>query len=447
MNKPYDPCSETSIVEYAKNLEGKRLKDVLTIDELSKVSGRGKGAFGQYLELYFGIEANIRKGPDFEYSGIELKSSALKKQGNAFVAKERLSINYLNFKEIVKEKNFSKSSVWSKLNKTLFVFYIYKKEQSALEYRIKAVGIHRFNLVEKHQIKRDWEKIVKKVRSGDAHLISGGDTNFLEACTTGTKNQKKVSQPFSLHMAPPRRLALKQKFLTSIAQEILINNVNEDKNTSNIEFDQLLLSELQTYKGQSFDSLCKEIGLVFNPKFKGKYNKLSNALIERAVEKLGTDEWKKYDYKVRAPRVTKKQDGTLKVPQSLSFPAFKYKEIVKENWDGSEFREQLEDSKFLFFFWKEVEEGYILDTVKFFNMPQEDILEAKSVWEETIRRIDAGNAENLPGITENRICHVRPHGRDSKDTDSTPYGTELTKKCFWINSSYIYSEIYCDKRN
>ena len=34
-----------------------------------------------------------------------------------------------------------------------------------------------------------------KVLEGKAHLISGGDTEFLEASTTGSKNQKLLTQP------------------------------------------------------------------------------------------------------------------------------------------------------------------------------------------------------------------------------------------------------------
>ena len=44
---------------------------------------------------------------------------------------------------------------------------------------------------------------------------------------------------------------------------------------------------------------------------------------------------------------------------------------------------------------------------------------------------------NLPKQTENRVAHVRPKARDSKDTYPLPDGREMTKQCFWFNNSYV----------
>ena len=44
---------------------------------------------------------------------------------------------------------------------------------------------------------------------------------------------------------------------------------------------------------------------------------------------------------------------------------------------------------------------------------------------------------------DNGVCHVRPHGRNAKDTNPLPVkdkltnATEYTKQCFWLNNSYI----------
>ena len=46
-------------------------------------------------------------------------------------------------------------------------------------------------------------------------------------------------------------------------------------------------------------------------------------------------------------------------------------------------------------------------------------------------------------MSENKVCHVRPHARDSKDTYPLPTKdkltglSEYTKQCFWINNKYL----------
>ena len=51
---------------------------------------------------------------------------------------------------------------------------------------------------------------------------------------------------------------------------------------------------------------------------------------------------------------------------------------------------------------------------------------------------------NFPKASENPVCHIRPHGKDAKDTDELPDGRMFSKQCFWLNNSYILSQL--DKR-
>lgn len=70
-----------------------------------------------------------------------------------------------------------------------------------------------------------------------------------------------------------------------------------------------------------------------------------------------------------------------------------------------------------------------------------DLLEARRCYEEMQRRVRSGHADQSVKSTENRCCHVRPHGRNKADVLPTPYGSFETKKCFWLNARYIASEI------
>ena len=95
------------------------------------------------------------------------------------------------------------------------------------------------------------------------------------------------------------------------------------------------------------------------------------------------------------------------------------------------------------------------------NMPELTIEnKVKSVYEKTQKVIRSGaivnhiddrgrRITNFPGMSDNGICHVRPHGRDSLDTlplpvpDKVTGMKEFTKQCFWFNNSYI-KEIISD---
>ena len=51
------------------------------------------------------------------------------------------------------------------------------------------------------------------------------------------------------------------------------------------------------------------------------------------------------------------------------------------------------------------------------------------------------NYNNFPKLSENPVCHVRPHARNSKDTYELPDGRKYPKQCFWLNNSYILSQL------
>jgi len=116
------------------------------------------------------------------------------------------------------------------------------------------------------------------------------------------------------------------------------------------------------------------------------------------------------------------------------------------------------ESKFLFVFYKEIENGLVLDKVKFWNMPQSDIEEAKKVWEHTIQMIKTGNIvksirngirrTNFSGSRNNQVLHVRPHALNANDTYPLPVVdqvsglSEYTKQSFWFNKKYVKEKIY-----
>ena len=115
------------------------------------------------------------------------------------------------------------------------------------------------------------------------------------------------------------------------------------------------------------------------------------------------------------------KNGSIK--ESMSFPTFKFSEIINEECEGSKLREMFNTTKFMFAVFKEYEGEYHFENIKFWNMPV-SILDndVKSVWDKTINVIKKGEIvntvkngkriTNFPGMSENEYCHVRPHAQD-----------------------------------
>ena len=98
-------------------------------------------------------------------------------------------------------------------------------------------------------------------------------------------------------------------------------------------------------------------------------------------------------------------------------------------------------------------------------MPLNDLeTEVKRCWMETVEAINKGivfikrgqrYSNNLPGSTDNKTMHVRPHaskrayrfedgtiiGNIYRDANILPDGRYMTKQCFWLNNKYIKSII------
>ena len=136
----------------------------------------------------------------------------------------------------------------------------------------------------------------------------------------------------------------------------------------------------------------------------------------------------------------------------MSFPTFKFTDLVSEDWETGTFPCMLRETKFLFIVYQFNDNNdLILKGCQFWNMPDTTIeTEVKPVWEKTKELIANGlpfeiiNGEyrsSLPKQSESAVCHVRPHGLNSKDTYDLPDGTPYPKQCFWLNNSYIREQL------
>lgn len=462
MNRPFDSSSVNSILTYAKKLKNKSLREACG-SEIEKNSYSGKGRFGQILEkFYFGYKPNSNSEPDFLEASLELKSSPLKTLKNGdFRSKERLVLNIIDYLEVHKEK-FEESSFWKKNRHLLIIFYLHDKEKNLLDYPIKLVDDWEYPNQDLIIIKKDWELINQKIKEGKAHELSEGDTFYLGACTKGSTALKSLTkQPNSEVRAKKRAYCLKQGYvnhiIASIAQEEntvygkIIERPEILEEVRSIE--EIVISKFQPFYGKSPKQIEKELGLELNQKAKSYFANLTNAILGLKLNQK-IEEFEKADIQVKTIRL--KENDLPK--EDISFPTFEYKELIKKNWEDSDFLNILE-SKFFFVFYQFEGENLILRMVKFWNMPYSDILEAKNVWEEMVKTVLNGEIVKeitekgvrktyFPKKTRNKVCHVRPHARNAADTYLLPVEdkltglTEYTKHCFWLNASYVKDEIY-----
>ena len=437
-SEKYDPNSISSIFNYAKDLKGHTLADKCHSDILEK-SIAGKGNFGQYLEkFYFGFDPNNYPEPDFSYVDVELKSGAIVETSKGFRAKERLAIGIINFSNIINE-SFESSHVWKKLKMPLLVFHIYKKDEDPRNYKVSNVNIVQYTNAEMAQIRDDWNLVKNKVANGKAHEISSGDTLFLEAATTGGKNQKYVTQPFSDEVAHPRRFALKPAFVTTllkkesylVEKEIVPPSVEKEI----VPPQTFLINKLKEYKDISLD----EVMSILNVEKSTQKNFISK-VSKKLVEKILLDEYSEniFESLELIHKTCRVFDGKLK--ENISFPYMKYDELVQHEWEESDFH-QIIESKFMFVFWENKNDEFYLKKITFWNAPPKEVLEAKRIWEKTKQLILDKQADNLPKTKESYFVHVRPHGRDSNDKYPTHYGVDVKKQSFWIHKKYIEENI------
>lgn len=452
--------TKEQVLEKAETILQKSLREVIpseileTIEkQIGEYGMKRKGFLGDLTEKYFfEINPGNISEPDFTVAGVELKTTPLKKHPeHKFVSKERLVFSMINYDSIVGE-TWELSSFLKKNKTLLLMFYQWIESQSILDYEFKFV--HLLNLLsdisseDVFQIQKDWEYIVAKIKRGEAHLLSEGDTYYLGACTKAANSRVVRDQPMNRTPAKPRAFSFKQQYINYIIQTKLLG---EKTNTDSIFKKQRRIETIEDAVKEKFYQFIgktdKEILTSLNSNLGSKSKSYKRLIVNRilGVESNNIEELEKANITLKV--ITLEHTGTLK--ESMSFPAFDYKDLVTQSWFDEEeesmadFHLQLETKKFLFvIFQKQKEsEDIVLKKTMFWNFPMKDIGEVERVWNKTVDCINEGRYDELPRIKDSNVAHVRPHGKDSKDTIETPQKTQEMKRCFWLNAKYIQHAI------
>lgn len=461
----YDEFNPVSIEEYARKLIGKTFLEVCEEDigkqSIIKEEGnykadhenkKRKGGLGELIEeRYFHYHSNNDARPDFDKAGVELKVTPYKKNKNGSIsAKERLVLTMIDYYSVINE-DFFESHMWQKARLILLIYYLYDKEiKDRLNYEIGYVKLFSPPESDMKIIQHDFEVITQKIREGKAHELSEADTLYLGAAPKASSSKDRRKQPCSDELAKPRAFAFKNSYMTYVLNHYII----PDKNTyepiikKNIDetFEEYIINTINQYRNYTVDELC-DLFYSDNEKIP---KSLGALLVYRMLEIKGNqaEEFVKANIVIKTIRL--KQNNKIK--ENMSFPTFKFKELVEEEWEDSAFGNYLRETRFLFVVYKyDVNEKLRLKGCQFWNIPYADLEgNVKTVWKQTKKVIQNGLkievkkgklSSNLPAKSENPVCHVRPHGKNSEDRYELPDGRTYPKQCFWLNNTYIASQL------
>ncbi len=446
--------TKEAVLKRGREVIGIPMREIDTTGRLAT----GKGAIGTVIEeSWFGYTPNSESEPDFPEAGVELKVTPYLRGKNGIRAKERLVCNIINYMEEY-DKTFQTSAFWHKCNTILLMSYEHLMDRPKGDFRIDEAVLFSFPEEDLVIIEHDWETIMTKIRAGLAHELSEGDTLYLAACTKGANASSVREQPFSEIPAKQRAYSLKSSYMTQILNKYIFGTETSPKIIKSVDllhestFEDYIIAKVRPYYGKTQLQLKTMFGVDSNAK------SLNEILLARMLDVKGriayTEEFQKAGIIPKTIRV--QRNGKIK--ESMSFPTFDFIELSREDdWEESELYNYLAPTKFMFVIFQEQNDGeYVFDRVMFWNIPNADLDEVRLVWERTVQTLregvrliqtPGGVSNNLPKMTESRVTHVRPHGRDGSDKLPLPDGRMMTKQCFWLNNTYIADQISLNKNN
>ena len=465
----YDKTDPISIEVYSRKLVGKTFRQIIEEDDkhnhqtlsepdihygTSDVSEakRNKGNLGQIIEeKFFHYECNSDSRADFHEAGVELKVTPYKiNQNGSLSAKERLILTMIDYFQVVNE-SFEESHLWNKSKLILLVYYLYIKETKFnLDYKIGFSKLFTPPEQDVKIIRHDYYIIVKKIKEGKAHELSEGDTLYLSAAPKASTSKDRRKQPFSNELAKPRAFAFKNSYMTYVLNNYIVPGkttyepIVKDETVES--FEDYVVKKIDDYRGYSVDNLCASFEIEGEKRPKNLEAMLAYRIL--GIKGNHAAEFEKANIAVKTIRI----GNDNKIRENMSFPTFRFKELIEEDWENSTFGNYLRETRFLFVVYKFDQNNILrLQGCQFWNIPYEDLeSDVKIVWLRTqniirnglqVKVVNGRMTNNFPKSSENPVCHVRPHAKNAQDTYELPDGRKFPKQCFWLNNAYIYDQI------
>lgn len=480
-----DFSDPSSIERYAANLDGMTFRDILELgiapegESAPKDFGskKYKGGMGNLIEeRYFGYKANSDDRPDFPEAGVELKATCFDvlKDGRKS-AGERLVLTMIPYDRPV-SLDYDSSHLKTKLSNILLIYYGRDRSIDKYDQRIERAVMVRLPEEDMKIIRADYEKIISYIQDGRADELSEGMTTYLGACTKGaTEATMWVDQYYEYfntdtgeierRRAKRRAFSLKRSYMDYVLHTYVLGapRVGESivqAGNESIDFESYVTALIERHYGETDRQIAEQYGLEYTGN-KAQWTTLVYRML--GIKSNAAEEFVKAGINVRACRVNKRGH----IEQAMSFPPFEFKQLINEDWETSPFRARLETSRFFFVVFREDHEGaWRLDRCLFWAMPANEIEgPTKACWDETRKVIREGVklnpyrdasgklkvTNNLPGMADNPIAHVRPHtskaayrfadgteiGDIARNAYELPDGRWMTKQSFWFNKSYL----------
>lgn len=161
---------------------------------------------------------------------------------------------------------------------------------------------------------------------------------YLRACTKGANSQSLRQQPFSSIKTTQRVFCLKASYTTQLVRKY-IGNYEDNEFIDNVVNKYKGMTQKQLMEFFNIDSTAKNLNALIISRMFGVKSNLSEM-----------DEFLKANIIPKTLRI----DKSGRIKESMPFPAFKFTEIAYPSWENSEFREELESTKYMFFVFKMV---------------------------------------------------------------------------------------------
>ena len=209
-----------------------------------------------------------------------------------------------------------------------------------------------------------------------------------------------------------------------------------------------LLAFINQFKGESVRAMYQRVGPM-------SHSKNCNAILVRKIfsSYQGAASYRAL-YEANHLLVKTIQLNAVGYPkESMSFPKFEYRDLVKEHWETSTLKQLFSRLFLLAVFQAKGSENVFLGAFPWV-MPEKDLNgEVKEVWIKTVGIIETGNIVisnqkklvlAFPKESETKVCHVRPHGKNSLDLSKLPSQETNTQylglpaSSFWLNRQYVY---------
>ena len=469
-NDTFDKTNPLSIYDYSRHLIGQSLHSLFG-DSVIEHKRKGKGGLGQMVEeLFFKYDVNSNRDADFTDAHVELKCTPLlrSKSDDSLRIKERLVCTMIDYFEIV-STSFEDSHLISKCRLMLLLFYLHAKGIAPYDYEFIFRVLWQLPEKDLLLMKKDYQTIADKVRRGEAHLLSEGDTLYLGACRKGQKGDSPQSQPNSDIKAKKRAFSLKPAYMRYILNHVVESGKNHftnytEPNKDKFElvtseelkdnsFENIIIKRFEPFKGKNYNQICNILGIQ-SYQAKNKYADVCGLIASNGKSKRLSlsDEFVKSGIIMKTIRL--QINGMPE--ESMSFKNLDYCEIFdNDEWEESETYE-IFTNRFLFVVFKPVpnenitvfnnktnlatsEQSYVLDSIFFWTMPSNDLSVAKEYWE-SIRQAVIDNhicPDAFWSIRDHKKFHVRPKARLKKDKTVNPHGGLCDKYCYWFNAEYV----------